>query len=318
MAKVSFRFVMAGTIVGALVAAAAVSRLASATAAEAKSDADPRARPAPVPDATNVAETGARPEQTLPRPKRDRSRFAPGPAGPKHAPPGQGRTAATPRGPSEWQIEQGMTFLQEQWPERHAMMLQLQVDDPQAFALAFRNIWPQMAKMIELHRNKPELAEVEIALVKLEFEIRRVARSYHMAARKAGLRLADEPEETEGLPESLKDTLASLKDLIAQRFDLEIKRAELRIQELSEQLNEQRERLEQRRQSKQEEVDRLASKMISKKFPPRRIRDEGPGGRGERRPDRLRPGGRGRGGPAPAQSKTPGKPTETPTSRPRG
>jgi len=203
--------------------------------------------------------------------------------------------------PSQTQIEEGMTFLKERWSERHALMEQLRIDDPEAFGLAFRNMWPQLARMIEQCREYPELGELEVALVKVEFKILRATRAYHAASRREDAGRTDPSEDKgpagEGGGEAL---LSKLKEAVGERFDLQIKRSELKIQQLADQLTQQRERLEEQRQNKQEEVAEVVKRLTSKRFSPKHLRGmRSRGMRGKSR-DRHRPrprGGSERGGP---------------------
>lgn len=228
---------------------------------------------------------------------------------------GPGRFHGRRRMPSAEQVEEGMAFLEENWAERHTMMAQLQDDDPEAFELAFRNIWPQLSRLIELSHRNPELAGVEAELIKSEYEILRTTRAYHKITRGAGG--AGEPAKGDTPDPSTDESAEILKELealVGQRFDLQIKRSELRIQELADQLTQHRQRLETQRQNKQTEVAdtvrRLTSAKRSQKRPWSRRGGEGlerlrgaPGHDGPRGPGL----GYGRG------ARRPGKATSAPT-----
>ncbi len=186
--------------------------------------------------------------------------------------PGPGRFHGHRRALTEDQIDEALDFLKEHWPERHALMKQLREQDPEAFGLAFRNIWPQLARMLELAREDPELAAVEVALVKIEFAMLRAMRAYHAAVSQEAPGPDGQGPTTQSANSEADKQLEELRSLIGQRFDLQLKRSELRIQALSRQLKQQQERLEQHRQQKEEEVDKALKQLISKRFSPRRLR----------------------------------------------
>ncbi len=198
---------------------------------------------------------------------------------------GMGRHAV-----SEQQIEEGMAFLKTHWSERHSLMERLRVEDPEAFALAYRNIWPQLSRMIELYENRPDLARVEIALVKKEFELLRTVRYYRMAIGRPGRGQDDQTSTTQPEDARAREILNKIRSLVSERFDLQVRRSELRLAELAEQLEIQQQRLEQQRRNKAAEVDQTVQDLISRRFPGRRLRDlrqEGPEGR-RRRPEGMR------------------------------
>jgi len=147
-------------------------------------------------------------------------------------------------------VEEGMAFLKEHWPERYETLDRLRKDDPEAFGMAFRNAWPQLVRIIELSRRNPEMAEIEMALVKVEFEVHGALHRHRRAVEKG------ETQQALAIQEELKE-------LLAQRFDLDIRRTELRIQELEERLVQQRQQLEARRQEKQAHVDRVVQDLLS-------------------------------------------------------
>jgi len=218
----------------------------------------------------------------------------PGKIGPPRGRLGPGRHGGHRRMPSETQIEEGMAFLKEHWSERHTLMEQLRIDDPEAFGLAFRNMWPQLARMIELCREYPELGQIEVALVKVEFKVLRATRAYHAASKREDADPTD-PSENRGpaAEDGREALLAELETAVGERFDLQIKRSELRIQQLADQLTQQRERLEEQRRNKQEEVADVVKRLTSKRFSPRHLRGmRSRGLRGKPR-DRHRPGTRG-------------------------
>jgi hypothetical protein len=172
---------------------------------------------------------------------------------------------------SEREIDEGMEFMKEHWPERHQLMEQLRASDPDAFRRAFQNIWPQLARIMQVYRGNPQLGEIEVELVTLEFKILRAARAYHHASRDT----QSATTSTSGgapLPPDLQAIREELTALVSQRFDLQVKRNELRIQELADQLSQQRERLALQVQNKQDEVARTVKRLISKRFLPKRIR----------------------------------------------
>lgn len=148
------------------------------------------------------------------------------------------------------QIDEGMAFLKQQWPERYEKLERLRREDPDAFTLAYKNLWPQLSRMIDLIRRNPELAEVEMSLVRIEGDIQ-------TALRKAGK--AASPDEAE-------QSKAKLKELIGKRFDLDIQRTEMRIQELEERLVQQRQQLDARKQEREKRVEQITEEMM--KNPP--------------------------------------------------
>jgi hypothetical protein len=190
-----------------------------------------------------------------------------------------------PHGPrermlGEGEIDQAMTFLKEHWPERHTLLDHLRLEDPEAFALALRNIWPQLARLVELSQDNPELAKAEVEMVKLEAKILRAARALHMKARQAGVDLPENAAGLNELPDEFKTSVSDLKELLGQRFDLQIKRSELRIQELANQLAQYRQRLESQRQDKSEEVNHMLDRLLKRRAGFKRhrgIRGRGPG-----------------------------------------
>lgn len=212
------------------------------------------------------------------RPRRDPARFGPpSKYGTRH---GRGPFPHRRHTPTEEQVNEAMAFLKEHWPERHALIAKLQQEDPQAFGLALQSIWPQLARLIELSYDNPELAKVEVETVKLEAQILRATRALHVTASQAGLELPKEGDDLEDLPDQLKEPVNRLKDLIGQRFDLHMKQSELRIQELTEQLAYHRQRLEEARKDKQDEVARILKDLMYKQLGPKRPEGlRGAGGR---------------------------------------
>jgi len=230
---------------------------------------------------------------------------------------GPGRFHGRRRMPSADQIEEGMAFLKEHWSERYTMMAQLQDDDPEAFNLAFRNIWPQLSRLTELSYRNPELASVEAELIKLEYDILRRVRAYHRAAENAPDPGQPAQSDTPGPTTNRSaEGLEELEALVGERFDLQIKRSELRIQELADQLTQHRRRLETERQNKQAEVADMVRRLTSAKRFQKRPWSRWSGDRPERllgvpgREDPLGPG-RGRGARRPRKTTSlPAKPSE--------
>jgi len=153
--------------------------------------------------------------------------------------------------PTQEQIEEAMAFLKQHWPERYAMLEDMRTADPDAFSRLSRNMWPQVVRLMDLSLRNPELAEVEMSLVKLEFDIHEALRHVHRARDKG------DSQEAE----------ARLKELIGRRFDLEIRRTELNIQELEERLNQQKQHVEIRRQDKEAQVSRMFQEMLKNPSP---------------------------------------------------
>lgn len=243
-----------------------------------------------------AAEEPAQPSQTKRRTRREGGGR---PARDAHGRDHSKRWPGKHRRISDEELERGLAILKTYWPERYEFLVKLRDENPSKFNFAVRAFGHKLKKLVDLARNNPELAKLEIEVAKVEFEMLQAARAYRLK-KLAQKRAATEKPDSEGLSQDNEQLLNKLTKLAGRRFDLDVLRAQRRIDHIAEQLRRQRERLEQRRAKKSEEVRRTVKRMLTEPFPRRGLSDEliqdsprddrpprrkwmGPGGK--RRPD---------------------------------
>lgn len=136
-----------------------------------------------------------------------------------------------------------MKFLAEHFPDMHGRMSHQPKTAPAARGRMFGQLW----HLYQTYQRNPGLGRVLIADQKLEFHIRRHARS-HAAATDSDAR------------EQLRQ---DLRRMLTEQFDLRLQRRRLELKELQDRLEDQRRRLERLEQSRQEVIHRRLERLTS-------------------------------------------------------
>jgi len=136
-----------------------------------------------------------------------------------------------------------MGFLAEHFPDMHDRLSHQPKTAPAARGRMFGQLW----HLYQTYQRHPNLGRVLIADQKLEFRIRRHARSHAAAT----------------APDARDQLRQDLRRMLAEQFDLRLQRRRLELQELQARLEDQKQRLERLEQSRQDVIHRRLERLTS-------------------------------------------------------
>lgn len=171
------------------------------------------------------------------------------------------------RGMSEEDRQAMIAFMAKHFPERFDELADVEAEDGELYKRYIGRVLPQMMRLRELEQEDPEAFEVQIATMKKEFQLRRLARRYRFAS--------DDEKKTE--------LEGEIRTLVGDLFDLKGRQERLELARLEKRLDHLRERVEQRDAHRDDHIEHMVADILSGK-PPR----DGEGRRGDEEGERPR------------------------------